>query len=411
MVEAPLQDMLMGQSGHPGRALSNEAVLLARVGLWKDAMTQITAARKASAGVKPPLSNESIDWNYGIIKLHADTMAQLATGDGGYPLLSQVFYGDYAAAVNLMRLYPASQIFRGDTPLVKGTVADGWAPQLTEAITTSATAALGVKTNLAPAYFLRGWATFLANPAKPSAQAKADVQKAAALAPTDVLFTQAAALLGGGSVPQPTATTAVRAKRIEFASGATSATVEGRIAGGATDAYLLRALQGQWAEVSIYAAKSDVVLEIYGVADGQPLLRSAMRRTTWAGVLPATQDYGIKAVSTGGNTTYTLQVIIPQRVTFASGATAASAQGTLTARETHNYLLRAMAGQTMTVTITSPRNDVLLEIYGISDGSPLVRVPIGVSTWTGKLPGTQDYAIKAVSVGAATSFKIQFVVK
>ncbi len=408
MVEAPLQEMLMGQSGHPGRPLSNEAVMLARAGLWKDAMTQITAARQASAGVKPPFSNESIDWNFGIIKLHADAMAQSA-GEGGYPLLSQVFYGDYPAAVHLMRPYPVEQLFRADTPLVKGTVADGWAPQLTGAITTSATAALLVRADLASAYFLRGWAAFLASPAQPSAQVKADLQKAAALAPTDVLFTQAAAFLAGG--PQPTATTPVQVKRIEFAPGATSANVEGRIAGGATDTYVLRALQGQWAEVSIYAAKSDVVLEIYGVSDGQPLLRSSMRRTNWAGILPATQDYGVKAVSTGGNTTYTLQVIIPERITFAPGAISTTAQGNLTARETHNYLLRAMAGQTMTVTITSPRSDVLLEIYGISDGSPLVRVPMGVSAWTGKLPGTQDYAIKAVSVGAATSFKIQFVVK
>ena len=65
----------------------------------------------------------------------------------------------------------------------------------------------------------------------------------------------------------------------------------------------------------------------------------------------------------------------------------------------------------MTVTITSPRGDVLLEIYGISDGQPLVRVPMGVSKWTGKLPGTQDYAIKAVSVGSATEYKIVFTVR
>jgi hypothetical protein len=157
-------------------------------------------------------------------------------------------------------------------------------------------------------------------------------------------------------------------------------------------------LRGQWAEFNIYSPKNDVVLEIYGVSDGQPLVRSHMRQTGWAGVLPADQDYGVSAVSTGGNADYTLQIIIPERIAFAPGAISATSSGNLTGRQTHDYLLRALAGQTMTVTITSAGNNVLLSIHGMSDGQPLVRVPMGVTTWTGKLPGTQDYAVKAVSV-------------
>jgi hypothetical protein len=283
---------------------------------------------------------------------------------------------------------------------------------------------LGVKPDLAPAYFLRGWALYLAAPAKNTALAKADVDKAAALAPGDPLFRQSAQFLAAGSpaptpartpaptparTPAPTPVTNVT--RIQFATGATSANVEGHIAAGDIDRYVLRASKGQWMQVAVYAPKGDLALEIYGVSDGQPLVRSHLKQSSWAGVLPATQDYSISVVSFGGNAPYTLQVIIPERITFAPGTISATASGNLAAHQTHDYLLRAMAGQTMTVTITSPRGDVLLEIYGISDGQPLVRVPMGVSSWTGKLPGTQDYAIKAVSVGAATSYKIVFTVK
>ena len=188
----------MGQSGHPGRDLTNEAVALAEAGLWKDAADVIEQARQASANVQPPFTNDTVDWDYGLIKLHADAAAR-AVADSGYPLLSNVFYGDYAAAVDLMRPYGAAQIFSAQTPLVVGTTAETWVPELTGAITQSATSALALKPDLAPAYFLRGWASYLADPVANRAQAKADVERASALAPADALYRDAAAFLAGGS--------------------------------------------------------------------------------------------------------------------------------------------------------------------------------------------------------------------
>ena len=79
-----------------------------------------------------------MDWDYGLIKLHADAVAD-AMADSGYPLLSNVFYGDYAAAVDLMRPYSAAQIFSAQTPLVVGTTAEAWVPELSSAITQTAT--------------------------------------------------------------------------------------------------------------------------------------------------------------------------------------------------------------------------------------------------------------------------------
>jgi hypothetical protein len=398
--------------------------MLARGGLWKDAMTQIVAARQASVSVKPPFSNEIVDWNYGIIKLHADAMARDIDG-GGYPLLSRVFYGDYAAAVELMRPYPVEQLFRADTPLVKGTVAEAWLPELTGSITTSVASAVALKPDLAPAYFLRGWANYLAG--RPAAAVRADLDRATELAPADRLFAAAASLFARPPVtvtptltrvppptrtPIPTPTPVVSgARRLQFAPGATSAIAEGRLAAGGIDAYVLRAAADQWMMVSVYSPRNDAVLEIYGVADGQPFLRSHMRQTSWRFLLPSTQDYGISVVSTAAATAYTLQVIIPERITFSPGAISATSSGNLAPSQTHDYVLRARAGQTMTLTITSPRGDVLLEAYGLDDGQPLVRVPLGATTWTGKLPGTQDYHIKAVSVGGATRYEIVFTVK
>ena len=423
-VEAPLQDMLMGQSGHPGRTANNEAVMLARAGLWKDAATKIAEAKQVSASVKPPLSNQAIDWNYGIINLHAAAMAKHAR-NSGYPLLSNVFYGDTAAAVDLMRLYPPEQIFTSTTPLVVGTVAENWLPQLTQEITTSATSALQAKPDLAAAYFLRSWAEYLADPVKLLPQAKSDVAKAASLAPDDALYKQSVTFLAKPVSPanpptvkppavaqKPATVTPVpQSKRIQFAPGATSGEVQGQVGPGQIDEYVLKAQAGQWMLVDIFSPKSDVFLAVTGLGDGQPYLRSAAGTTGWQGKLPAAQDYSLKAVSSGTSSPYTLQVTIPARITFKPGATGASVEGKLGTQDQHEYVLKAAKGQKMTATIQSPRNDVLLEIYGFEDGQPLVRVPMGATAWTGVLPATQDYSIKAVAVGGPASYKMDVTVK
>ena len=443
-IDVPLQEMLMGQSGHPGRAANSEAVMLARAGLWKDAATKIADAKQLSANVKPPSSNQTLAWNYGIITLTADAMAKHAQ-NSGYPLLSNVFYGDFAAAVDLMRPYPPAQIFTSTTPLVVGTVAEGWLPQLTQPITTSATSALQARPDLAAAYFLRGWAEYLADPAKLLPQAKSDVTKAASLAPNDALYKQSAMFLAQPvtrvesptakppATPQKTAAPTVKpptpkpsatapkpatatpplppVKRIQFAPGATSAQAQGQIGAGKIDEYVLKAQAGQWMLVDISSPKNDVLLAVTGLSDKQPYLRSAAGATSWQGKLPATQDYSLKAVSSGAAAPYTLRVTIPARITFKPGTTGASVERKLGAQDQHEYVLKASKGQTMTATIRSPSNDVLLEIYGFEDGQPLVRVPMGATTWTGVLPATQDYSIKAVAVGGPTSYKMDITVK
>jgi hypothetical protein len=289
---------------------------------------------------------------------------------------------------------------------------------------------LQTKPDLAAAYFLRGWAEYLADPVNLLPQAKRDVAKAASLAPNDALYKQSAAFLAQPvspavlpavksptvkpptATPKPATVTPIpQGKRIQFAPGATSGEVKGQVGPGQIDEYVLKAQSGQWMLVDIFSAKSDVLLAVTGLSDGQPYLRSAAGTTSWQGKLPATQDYSIKAVSSGTTSPYTLQVTIPARISFKPGVTGASVEGTLGAQDQDEYVLKASKGQKLTATIQSPGNDVLLEIYGFEDGQPLVRVPMGATTWTGVLPATQDYSIKAVAVGGPTSYKMDVIVK
>jgi hypothetical protein len=190
VLEARIDYFYMGQP-QPMRDVVNPAVEMANAGLWKDALVKITEARDLAPSY-PECDVQALNWDYALIKLHADAMAADAA-TGIYPLLSRVFYGDYAAAVDLMRPYSPAQVFDPAGPLIAGTVAEGYVDVLSDQIVQSVDAALAVKLDLAEAYLMRGWARYLVDPASP--QARADVHQAAALRPGDAFFAQCAAHL------------------------------------------------------------------------------------------------------------------------------------------------------------------------------------------------------------------------
>jgi hypothetical protein len=53
-----------------------------------------------------------------------------------------------------------------------------------------------------------------------------------------------------------------------------------------------------------------VLLTIYGFETGDPLVRYVSGAWQWSGVLPASQEYMIHAVSVGGSTSYRVDISI-----------------------------------------------------------------------------------------------------
>jgi hypothetical protein len=179
-------------------------------------------------------------------------------------------------------------------------VAEGWEDALSTYLVQSATDALSREPSLAPAYFLRAWGAYLADPSDP--QIRQDVARAAALAPGDPLFS--AAVVPGG-IPAPSAGSPVR---IQFLRGATSDTIEGTLVSRGIDRYVLRALANQMMRAKVTASGS-VVLTIQG-ADGAILLGRSSGETSWSGRLPKTQDYVLAVSTSGPATRYTLAVTV-----------------------------------------------------------------------------------------------------
>jgi hypothetical protein len=213
--------------------------------------------------------------------------------------------------------------------------------------------------------------------------------------------------------PTPPPTLEPGPTRIRFEPGATSATVAGHIGQSGIDRYVLGALAGQTMEVRITSPDNDVLLDIWG-ADGTVLKRHAVGEAYWAGVLPATQDYFIGAVSVGGETNYLLTVVIsalepePTRIQFSPGATSAAIQASLEPGVPDRYALRALQGQSMEIHVSSPAS-IDIAVQG-QDGSLWSAPGPGGTLSIETLPATQDYIITlalAAPVTGTVSYTVE----
>jgi hypothetical protein len=192
------------------------------------------------------------------------------------------------------------------------------------------------------------------------------------------------------------------ATRLNFTAGATSINVDGSVQPNATNRYLLAAQKDQIIMANLSPSAKDARLKITA-SDNTALQSSTSADGTDAmAALPSTQDYIVSVTGGSQATNYTLSISIPSRITFEPGGTSATVNGKVTNHFQVSYVLRALAGQTMTVNLTG--SNVGLTIYGLQDGQPLVRAVGGATSFNGKLPITQDYILNVVPAVDSTTF-------
>ena len=102
--------------------------------------------------------------------------------------------------------------------------------------------------------------------------------------------------------------------RIAFQPGTTSASLNGQLQAHQSLDYILRARAEQILEINV-SPENSVQLIIYGV-DGT-VLRSGMGEgSSFRGLLPVSQDYIVTVRAGDQPVAFTLNAIIPQRITF-----------------------------------------------------------------------------------------------
>ena len=97
-----------------------------------------------------------------------------------------------------------------------------------------------------------------------------------------------------------------RPRRIQFARGTSSATIENAVVRGTRDTYLLNARAGQKMTVTITSLENNAVFDI--IAPNRRIIKQ--EATSGSFTLPKTGDYRVIVGGTRGNATYKLQVSI-----------------------------------------------------------------------------------------------------
>lgn len=106
---------------------------------------------------------------------------------------------------------------------------------------------------------------------------------------------------------------AARSQAIQFAPGATSATVEAGAARGENVAYLVTAKEGQSMDVRVTSLEANAVFQIQLPGKAGKFLKGAGEEddaTSWKGVLPQSGTYKIVVGATRGGTDFKLRVEI-----------------------------------------------------------------------------------------------------
>lgn len=209
-------------------------------------------------------------------------------------------------------------------------------------------------------------------------------------------------------VPAPAGGTQTNPVRISFPPGGVATTVRGTVVWPNQSCYVVRALAGQHMTVSVTSAAQVANFSLTSLRDNTPLKRLENEDRTWTATLPATGDYLICVATPAGTHSYDLSVSIPPkssdqapiRIRFPAGGTSATVTGAVTGVERQCYILRAMAGQVMTVTIGSAADQASFSVVG-ADGSPLKRMEVIGSFAMVRLPLTQDYTVCAGIADAA----------
>ncbi len=204
----------------------------------------------------------------------------------------------------------------------------------------------------------------------------------ATLAPEQKLYTiRLTCAEGKASMPLPK----TEPIRIQFAAGATSTRLQGRLQPGGLQSYVLAAMAGQTMTADLNPAGAGI-LAIWG-ADGTTLMAASQQASGWNGILPATQDYYIDIISVSpAQFDYILDINIP-----APGQT--SPTGIVYPSE------KPFPRETMQTLRNSGVPLVLPPVFPVEAGLPAV-VPYPIYTAAGAYAFSLDYGEECLGAGA-----------
>jgi len=197
---------------------TNDALLaLAAAGLWKQVDEALPGTESLLAANPNADPGGQMAWNLQLLRLNANAKRNAAQdADAPYPLLSHLFYGDYDAALQVVKQVTPEALFATPSALVQGSVAEGWEETLANWIERTTAPAVTLQPDLAAAWFIRGWGDWLVGDI---ADARVNLLQAATLSPEDEYIAAATELLNASTSLEGARVTALTPVEIRSGPG------------------------------------------------------------------------------------------------------------------------------------------------------------------------------------------------
>ncbi len=162
---------------------------------------------------------------------------------------------------------------------------------------------------------------------------------------------------------------------LKFARGATRILVKGSLAAGASGSYVLGAEAGQLVVLTALGqAGNDPSLVITSLPDGTVLQPGSLERSVWTTVLSKSQELLVQEKNRGMAASYELSVMVPALVRPRPGGGTVTRSGSTPAGLPVDYIVRALAGWKVKVSLESTGNGASLKTIGLISGSDVVAV-------------------------------------
>jgi len=176
---------------------------------------------------------------------------------------------------------------------------------------------------------------------------------------------------------------------ISFAAGTTNGQLKDNIPANTTKRYSVRLLQNQLTEVTLNSTNTAYIAITTG--KGRKLVDFSNKWTWYRDYASENGDWYIDVQTGAYAADITLNVMAPQRLSFAAGKDTLIGKASIPAYYTHNFVLWANKDQTMQINL-NPDDGLVLSIYKLG-GDVLLSSGAGRTSFEGKLPVAGDYII------------------
>ena len=196
-----------------------------------------------------------------------------------------------------------------------------------------------------------------------------------------------------------TSVTQVTPIDVKVEAGTTNINENGRFDKYTRITYALKIIGGQYLAVNLHSGTEKVALEIADPG-GNLLVQADQQVKSWQGDLNASGKYLINVISQDEPSKYNLNIVLPTRINYGVD-TSLAISGQVQPGGYSNYIMKADKDKTMTIQLSSSSKDVFVELYGISSGQYYVNSKARTTSFTFKVPSTQDYMINLFSTNSS----------